>query len=57
MTACNYIESIVGGIDLDWPGTPMLTVKQKYDSDSFDHVAIPFTLPKKLNFEAVHDCG
>jgi hypothetical protein len=56
MTACSYIESIVGGIDLDWPGTPMLAVKQKYDSDRFDHVSVSFTLPTKLHFEADHDC-
>ena len=56
MTACSYIESIVGGIDLDWPGTPMLAVKQKYDSDRFNHVSVSFNSPTKLHFEADHDC-
>jgi hypothetical protein len=61
MTACTYIEKIVGGHDLDWPGTPMLTVKQKYNTDVFDYVSVSFASPKVSHFDAPWDlagsCG
>ena len=50
MAACTYIERIVGRINLDWPGTPMLTVKQKYDSNSFDHVS-NFASPRTIHLD------
>ena len=52
MTACHSIETIVGGFDLNWKGTPMLTVTQKYNVDRFDHVSVSFTSPRTIHIDA-----
>ena len=52
MTACDYIETIKGQPELDWPGAPMIVVKQKYNTNGFNDVSVSFTSPRKLHFDA-----
>jgi hypothetical protein len=55
ITACTHIEKIVGGINLDWPGTPKLAVKQKYDTKDLDYVAVSFASPTIRHFDVPWD--
>jgi hypothetical protein len=51
MTAGTYIEKVIGGFELDWEDTPMLTVKQKYNTKNFDHASLSFASPSNRHID------